>query len=65
MVETLSHTFYKWIKFNPVFHHYQAPVPGKPISPNPGLNPHNPGLRFIPRLVSVPESSISAIQGIN
>ena len=42
-----------------------APVPGKPISANPGLNPLNPGLRFILRLVSVPESSISAIRGIN
>ena len=43
----------------------QAPVPGKPISANRGLNPFNPGIKVILRLVSVPESTISAIQGIN
>jgi len=35
-------------------HFNLASVPGKPISANPGLNPHNPGLRFILPLVSVP-----------
>ena len=44
---------------------HQAPVPGKPISANRRLNPLNPGMKFIRRLVSVPESTISAIQGIN
>ena len=43
----------------------QAPVPGKPISANRRLNPLNPGIKFILRLVSVPESTISAIQRIN
>ena len=33
-----------------------APVPGKQISANRGLNPFNPGIKFILRLVSVPES---------
>ena len=42
-----------------------ALVPGKPLSTNRGLNPFNPGIKFILRLVSVPESTISAIQGIN
>ena len=42
-----------------------APVPGKPIRANHGLNPFNSGIKFILRLVSVPESTISAIQGIN
>ena len=42
-----------------------APVPGKPISANRGLNHLNPGIKFNPRLVSVPESPISTIQGIN
>ena len=43
----------------------EAPVPGKPISANRRLNPLNPGIKFILRLVSVPESTISAIQRIN
>ena len=34
------------------------------ISANQGLNLHNPGIKFTLRLVSVPESSISAIRGI-
>ena len=42
-----------------------APVPGKPISTNRGLNPLNQGIKVILRLVSFPESTISAIQGIN
>ena len=44
---------------------YQAPVPGKPISVNRGLNRLNPGIKFILRLISVPESTISTIQRIN
>ena len=43
----------------------QAPVPGKPISVNRGLNRLNPGIKFILRLISVPESTISSIQRIN
>ena len=43
----------------------QAPVPGKPISVNRGLNRLNPGIKFILRLISVPESTISTIQRIN
>ena len=39
-----------------------APVPGKPIGANRELNPFNPGIKFILRSVSVPESMISAIQ---
>ena len=35
-----------------------VPVPGKPISANRGLNLTNPGLKFIPRLDSVPEITI-------
>ena len=42
-----------------------APVPGKPISVNRGLNRLNPGIKFILRLISVPESTISTIQRIN
>ena len=43
----------------------QAPVPGKPISANRGLNLANPGLKFILRLDSVPESTINTNPGIN
>ena len=42
-----------------------GPVPGKPISVNRGLNRLNPGIKFILRLISVPESTISTIQRIN
>ena len=42
-----------------------APVPGKPISANRGLNLANPGLKFILRLDSVPESTINTNLGIN
>ena len=44
---------------------YQAPVPGKPISASRGLNLANPGLRFILRLDSVPESTMNTNQVIN
>ena len=43
----------------------QAPVPGKPIRANRGLNLANPGLKFILRLDSVPESTINTNLGIN
>ena len=43
----------------------QAPVVRKPISANPRLNRPNPRNKFIPRLNSVPRSSISTIQGLN
>ena len=43
----------------------QAPVPGKPISVNRGLNLANPGSEFILRLDSVPESTINTNQVIN
>ena len=33
-------------------------VPGKPIIANPGINIANRGIKFIPRLDSVPESTI-------
>ena len=42
-----------------------APVVQKPISPNPRLNRPNPRSKFILRLNSVPQSSISTIQGLN
>ena len=42
-----------------------APVPGKPISVNRGLNLANPGSKFILRLDSVPESTINTNQVIN
>lgn len=42
----------------------QAPVVRKPISANPRLNHPNPRLKSNPRLVSVPESAISAIPGL-
>ena len=42
-----------------------APVPGKPISANRGLNLANPALKFIRRLDSVPESTINTNQVIN
>ena len=42
-----------------------APVPGKPIRANRGLNLANPGLKFILRLDSVPESTINTNLGIN
>ena len=37
----------------------QAPSPGKPISVNQELNLANPGLKFILRSDSVPESTIN------
>ena len=43
----------------------QAPVPGKPISANQGLNLANRGINFIPRLDTVPESTININLGIN
>ena len=43
----------------------QAPVPGKAISANRGSNLANPGLKFILRLDSVPESTINTNQVIN
>ena len=42
-----------------------APVPGKPISANRGLNLANRGWKFILRLDSVPESTINTNQVIN
>ena len=42
-----------------------APVPGKSISANRGLNLANPGLKFILRLDSNPESTINTNQVIN
>ena len=44
---------------------YQAPVPGKPISANRGLNLANRGWKFMVRLDSVPESAINTNQVIN
>ena len=35
-----------------------APVPGKPIIANPGLNIANRGINIIPQIDSVPESMI-------
>ena len=46
-------------------HNPLAPVPGKPISVNGGLNPTNRGCKFILRLDSVPESTINTNQVIN
>ena len=43
----------------------RAPVPGKPISANRGLNLANRGWKFILRLDSVPESTINTNQVIN
>ena len=43
----------------------QTPVPGKPISANRGLNLANRGTHFIPRLDTVPESTININLGIN
>ena len=43
----------------------QAPVPGKPISANRGLNLANRGINFIPPLDTVPESTININLGIN
>ena len=43
----------------------QAPIPGKPISANRGLNLANWGINFIPRLETVPESMININLGIN
>ena len=43
----------------------QAPVPGKPIIANPGLNIANREINFIPRLDSVPESTMTTNLGIN
>ena len=43
----------------------QAPVPGKPISANRGLNIANRRINFIPLLDSVPESMINLNLGIN
>ena len=42
-----------------------ASVPGKPISANRGLSLPNPGLKFILRLDSVPESTINTNKVIN
>ena len=42
-----------------------APVPGKPISANRGLNIANHRINFIPWLDSVPESTINLNLGIN
>ena len=42
-----------------------APVPGKPIIANPGLNIANRGKNFIPRLDSVPESTIKTNPGMS
>ena len=42
-----------------------APVPGKPIIANSGLNIANRRINFIPRLDSVPESTIKNNLGIN
>ena len=42
-----------------------APVPGKPISANQGLNIANRWINFIPLLDSVPESTINLNLGIN
>ena len=42
-----------------------APVPGKPISANRGLNIANRRINFIPRLDSVPESTINLNLEIN
>ena len=44
---------------------FQAPVPGKPISADRGLNIANRRINFIPRLDSVPESTINLNLGIN
>ena len=58
-----------WFSTREISHFFQvphlAPVTGKPISANRGLNGLNLGIKFIPRLVSVPELPISTIQGIN
>ena len=43
----------------------QAPVPGKPISANRGLNIANRRINFMPLLDSVPESTINLNLGIN
>ena len=42
-----------------------APVVRKPISANPRLNCPNPRNKFTLRSNSVPQSSISTIQGLN
>ena len=42
-----------------------VPVPGKPISVNPGLNIANRVIIFFSRLDSVPESTINPNLGIN
>ena len=42
-----------------------VPVPGKPISANPGLNIANRVIIFFSRLDSVPESTINPNLGIN
>ena len=44
-----------------------APVPGKPIITNPGLNTANHGIKFnvIPQIDSVPESMIKTNLGRN
>ena len=43
----------------------QAPVPGKPISANRGLNIANRRINFIPLLDSVPEFTINLNLGVN
>ena len=42
-----------------------VPVPGKPISANPGLNIANRVINFFSRLDSVPESTINPNLRIN
>jgi len=57
-----------WPVFNrPILGRTQtlALVPGKPISANPGLNISNQQINFIPRLHSVPESTIKTNLGVN
>ena len=44
---------------------YLAPVPGKPISANRGLNIANRRINFIPLLDSVPEFTINLNLGVN
>jgi len=53
------------LRFNRLKFDKLAPVPGKPVSANRGLNLFNPGLKFILRLDSVPENTINTTHGIN
>ena len=54
-------------KFNNgrIWDRHLAPVPAKPIIANPGLNIANRGKNFIPRLDSVPESTIKTNPGMS